>query len=112
VVVDVVGWSTGVAGLHTAAGTGDFGGPTGAVTGSLAAAAQLRVLGPDADGQVILEVVAADGESVQVQWSMDLKSWTPVWHGSGQGPASPIRLEPQGLSPSEARFWRVIPAGP
>jgi hypothetical protein len=61
---------------------------------------------------VILEVAAADGVSVQVAWSMDLKSWTPVWHGSGQGPASPIRLEPQGLSPSEARFWRVIPAGP
>jgi hypothetical protein len=69
-------------------------------------------LGPDAAGQVILEVTAAEGQSVQVEWSMDLKSWTPVWQGSGEGPASPIRLEPQSLSPSKARFWRVIPAGP
>jgi len=110
--VGVVGWSTGVEGLPTAAGTGDSGGPTSAAAGSLAAAASLRVLGPDDDGQVILEVTAAETQTVQVQWSMNLKSWNPVWQGSGLGPDAPIRIEPQGLSPSEARFWRVIVVAP
>jgi hypothetical protein len=70
------------------------------------------VLGPDDDGLVILEVAAAEGQSVRVEWSMDLKSWTPVWQGSGLGPDSPVRLEPQDLNPSQTRFWRVIPAEP
>jgi formylglycine-generating enzyme required for sulfatase activity len=109
--VGVVGWSAGTDGLSALGGVGDSGGPTFADAGSLAAAARLRVLGPDAAGQVILEVTAAEGQTVQVQWSMDLKSWTSVWQGSGEGPQSPIRVEPQGLSPSGARFWRVIRVG-
>jgi hypothetical protein len=109
--VGVVGWSAGTDGLSALGGVEDSGGPTSAAAGSLAAAARLRVLGPDAAGQVILEVTAAEGQTVQVQWSMDLKSWTPVWQGSGEGPQSPIRIEPQGLSPSGARFWQVIPVG-
>jgi len=109
--VGVVGWSAGTDGLSALVGVEDSGGPTSAAAGSLAAAARLRVLGPDAAGQVILEVTAAEGQTVQVQWSMDLKSWTLVWQGSGEGPQAPIRIEPQGLSPSGARFWRVIPVG-
>jgi hypothetical protein len=109
--VGVVGWSAGTDGLSALGGVGDSGGPTSAAAGSLADGARLRVLGPDTGGQVILEVTAAEGQTVQVQWSMDLKSWTPVWQGSGEGPQSPIRIEPQGLNPSEARFWRVTPTG-
>jgi hypothetical protein len=105
--VGVVGWSAGTDGLSALGGVEDSGGPTSAAAGPLAPAARLRVLGPDAAGQVILEVTAAEGQTVQVQWSMDLKSWTSVWQGSGEGPQSPIRVEPQGLSPSGARFWRV-----
>jgi hypothetical protein len=110
--VGVVGWSAGTDGLSALGGVEDSGGPTSAVAGSLAAAARLRVLGPDAAGQVILEVTAAEGQMVQVQWSMDLKSWTPVWQGSGEGPQSPIRVEPQGVNPSAVRFWRVVPKWP
>ncbi len=109
--VGVVGWSARTDGLSALGGVGDSGGPTSAAAGPLAPAARLRVLGPDAAGQAILEVTAAEGQTVQVQWSMDLKSWTSVWQGSGEGPQSPIRVEPQGLSPSGARFWRVIPVG-
>jgi len=109
--VGVVGWNAGTDGLSALGGVGDSGGPTSAADGSSADWAHLRVLGPDSAGKVILEVTAAEGQKVQVQWSMDLKSWTPVWQGSGEGPQSPIRIEPQGLSPSEARFWRVAPTG-
>jgi hypothetical protein len=107
--VGVVGWTSESDGLSALGGVGDSGDSTFAAAGPLAAAARLRVLGPDAAGQVILEVTAAEGQMVQVQWSMDMKSWTPVWQGSGEGPQSPIRVEPQGLSPSGARFWRVTP---
>jgi len=110
--VGVVGWSASVEGLPTFEGTRGAGGPTSAVPGLLSAAARLRVLGPDAAGQVILEVSAAEDQTVQLQWSKDLKSWTPVWQGSGLGQDSPVRLEPQDLNPSQTRFWRVIPAEP
>jgi hypothetical protein len=109
--VGVVGWTSESDGLSALGGVGDSGDPTFADAGPLVPAARLRVLGPDAAGQVILEVTAAEGQTVQVEWSMDLKSWTPVWQCSGEGSDSPIRIEPQGLSPSGARFWRVIPVG-
>jgi hypothetical protein len=110
--VGVVGWTSESDRLPALGGVGDSGGPTSAAAGSFAAAPRLRVLGPDAAGQVILEVTAAEGQTVQVQWSMDLKSWTPVWQGSGEGSDSPIRVESQGVNPSAVRFWRVVPKWP
>jgi len=55
----------------------------------------------------VLAVEAPEGRAAEVQWSTDLTSWTPVWAGVGLGKGSPIRIEGQGLIPSEARFWRL-----
>jgi len=95
--VGVVGWEAGLTGAGSAVDA------VGGVDGE----ARLRVLGPDGEGQVVLEVVAGEGQAVGVEWSADLRLWTPVWEGMGQGSGSPVRIEPQGQALTAARFWRV-----
>jgi len=95
--VGVVGWQ---AGEWAAVGAEK------AVAG-LEGEARLRVMGPDGDGQVVLEVEAGEGQAVGVEWSADLRSWTPVWEGVGLGSGSPVRMDVRGQAASGARFWRV-----
>jgi len=95
--VGVVGWEAGLTGAGSAV----------EAVGGMDGEARLRVLGPDGEGQVVLEVVAGEGQAVGVEWSADLRSWTTVWEGMGQGSGSPVRIEPQGQALTAARFWRV-----
>jgi hypothetical protein len=95
--VGVSGWDAGLSGVGSAVDA----------AGGLDGEARLRVLGPDGEGQVVLEVVATEGQAVGVEWSADLRSWTTVWEGLGQGSGSPVRIEPQGQALTSARFWRL-----
>lgn len=72
------------------------------------AAATLTIEGPRQDGSYRLDLRAPAEMRGTLQFSPDLKTWTPVGQATGQGPQQPVPVvvQPSSTSGGSGGFWR------
>jgi hypothetical protein len=61
----------------------------------------------EADGRLILEVIAGAGEEVVLETTTDLNAWSEVQRVVGRGAGLPVSVLLTPQDAVEARFWRI-----